>query len=94
LERVKFEENIKYQSIEEIQQKLIKFYQLDYQTRKNYLREPKKEMTFFDDMHDLFFDTITRPEDDEPYHIVNSRPFDSSGIDYYIKSKKIILYKI
>lgn len=93
LERVKFEENIRNQSIEEIQQKLIEFYQLDYQIRKNYLREPKKEMTLFDDIHDLFFDRITRPEDDEPYYIVNSRPFDLGGIDYYVKSKKIILDK-
>ena len=50
-------------------------------------------MTLFDDIHDLFFDRITRPEDDEPYYIVNSRPFDLGGIDYYVKSKKIILDK-
>jgi hypothetical protein len=93
LKRVEFEENIKNQSIEEIRQKLIEFYQLNYHTRKNYLKEPKKELTLFDDCHDLFFDTITRPEDEEPYQLVNSRLFDSDGIDYYVKSKKIILDK-
>lgn len=93
LERIKLEGSIKNQSIEEIQQKLIEFYQLDYQTRKNYLREPKKEITLFDEVHNLFFDIITNPEDDEPYYIINSRPFDSGGIDYYVKSKKIILDK-
>ena len=90
LERVKFDGIIHNQSIEEIQQKLLKFYQLDYQTRKNYLREPKKELNLFDETNDLFFDAITRPEDDEMYTVVNSRPLDSSGIDYYVKSKKII----
>ena len=90
MERVKFDGIIHNQSIEEIQQKLLKFYQLDYQTRKNYLREPKKELNLFDETNDLFFDAITRPEDDEMYTVVNSRPLDSSGIDYYVKSKKII----
>lgn len=90
LERVKFDGIIHNQSIEEIQQKLLKFYQLDYQTRKNYLREPKKELNLFDETNDLFFDAITRPEEDEMYTVVNSRPLDSSGIDYYVKSKKII----
>lgn len=95
LDRVKLEESIKNQSIEEIKQKLIEFYQLDYQTRKNYLREPKKERNFFDELHGLCFDTVTRPEDDEPYCIANSdsNPFDVGGIDYYVKSKKIILDK-
>ena len=90
LERVKFDGIIHNQSIEEIQQKLLKFYQLDYQTRKNYLREPKKELNLFDETNDLFFDAITRPEDNEMYTVVNSRPLDSSGIDYYVKSKRII----
>lgn len=93
LERVKFEGCIKNQTVEEIQQKLIEFYQLDYQTRKDYLREPKKEMTLFDDIHNLFFDVITRKEDDEPYVVVNSRPFDLSGIDYYVENKKIKIIK-
>lgn len=91
LERVKFEGSIYNQSIEEIRQKLLRFYQLDYQTRKNYLREPKKEWNLFDEIHDLLFDTATRLEDDEMYTVANSGGlFDSDGIDYYVKSKKII----
>lgn len=92
LERVKFEGSIYNQSIEEIRQKLLRFYQLDYQSRKNYLREPKKELNIFDEIHDLLFDTVTQPEDDEMYTVANSGGlFDSNGIDYYVKSKKIII---
>ena len=92
LERVKFEGSIYNQSIEEIRQKLLRFYQLDYQSRKNYLREPKKELNIFDEIHDLLFDTVTQPEEDEMYTVANSGGlFDSNGIDYYVKSKKIII---
>lgn len=94
LERIRFAGSIENKSIPEIQQELIRFYQLDYQTRKNYLREPKKELNLFDDVHNLFFDERTSLEEDEPYQIVNSRPFDeSNGINYYVKRKKIILNK-
>lgn len=91
LKRVRFEGMIKNQSFEEINKKLIDFYQLDYKTRKNYLREPKKRSTLFDDMNDLVFDKVTNLEEDEEYYKINSRPFDSGGIDYYVKSKKIII---
>lgn len=95
IERIKFEGCIQNQSLEEIKQKLIEFYHLDLQTRKHYLKEPKKEFNYFDDIHDLFFDVITRPEDDDEWCLVNSstNPFENDGIDYYVKNKKILLIK-
>jgi hypothetical protein len=91
LERIEFENNISNQSLEEIKQKLIDFYKLDYYTRKNYLKEKAKEITFFDERHKLYFDEFKRKDEDDLYILTNSSLFDYDGIDYYVKNKKIIL---
>lgn len=88
LDRVKWQDKFNINDIERIKKELIQISSMLYRDRKNISREIK-EFTLEDQLDDLWFDKIKEKEEDE--YLVNSRPFESGGIDYYVKSKKLIL---
>ena len=60
---------------------------MSYKEKRKISKEVK-EVTLKDQLDGLDFDGILTNEED---YIVNSRPFQDGGIDYYVKSKKILL---
>lgn len=90
LERVKWENKIYTDDIKKIKIELIEISKMFYKERKNIAREIK-ELTLQDELDGLWFDKI--PVDDELFQLKNSKLFENSGIDYYVKSKRIVLDK-
>ena len=90
LDRVEWEEKIKNNDIDFIKNELIRISNMSCKDRKNIAREIKK-YNLADSLDDLWFDKVD--DDIEDVHMVNSRPFQDGGIDYYVKSKKIIIDK-
>lgn len=88
LERVKWENKIYENDIMKIKEELIIISNMQVDKRKNIARE-KKEYTLFDSLNGLDFDYTSNNNEDEV--LVNSNPFSSDGIDYYVKRKKLIL---
>lgn len=88
LDRVKWQDKFNTNDIERIKKELIQISEMSYRDRKNISREIK-EFTLEDQLDDLWFDKIKEKKEDE--YLVNSRPFESGGIDFYVKSKKLTL---
>lgn len=90
LERVKWENKISTKDFEKIKEELISISKMPIKQRKRISKE-LREFNLFDSLNELWFDKI--PDKEEEYVLVNSSPspFDNSGIDYYVKSKKIII---
>lgn len=86
LDRVKWENKISTRDLEKIKKELLSISNMSIKERKNISRE-KKEYTIFDSMQGLDFDYV--PDDDEEDILIDSRPFETGGIKYYIKRKKI-----
>lgn len=87
IERVNWENKISLNDLEKIRKELIIISKMFYKERRKISKEVK-EVTLKDQLDGLCFDGILTDEED---YIVNSRPFQDGGIDYYIKRKKIIL---
>lgn len=88
LERVKWENKISIQGLEEIKKDLIVIYNMSRKQRQNIFRE-KRKYTVFDSLYGLDFDKTS--VDDEEYTLVDSRLFESGGIKYYVKRRRLIL---
>lgn len=88
LDRISWESKIKTDDLNKVRDELLTISNMSYKDRKNIAREIK-EYNLKDSLDDLWFDKI--PEQEEDLHITNSSPFTDSGIDYYVKKKKIIL---
>lgn len=87
IERVNWENKISLNDLEKIKKELIMVSKMFYKERRKISKEVK-EVTLKDQLDGLCFDGISADEED---YIVNSRPFQDGGIDYYVKNKKIIL---
>jgi len=87
LDRVKWENKICINDIKRIKTELIEISKMFFKERRKIAREIK-ELTFEDQLDGLWFDGFSK---DEEEYVENSRPFQNDGIDYYVKSKKIIL---
>ena len=90
LDRIKWENKIYTNDIEKIKKELIELSKMFYKERRKIAREIK-ELTLKDQLDGLWFDGI--PENEEEEYMTNSKPFSNDGIDYYVKSKKIMLDK-
>ncbi|MDD3453171.1 MAG: hypothetical protein PHN42_02710 [Bacilli bacterium] len=88
LKRIKFLDKINIDDIEKIKKELIMIEAMSFEEKKQILRE-KKEHTLFDSLNNLNY----VEEKEEEFDLINSKPFESGGIDYYVKSKKIKLIK-
>lgn len=91
LERVKWENKIYTKELEKIREELIFISNMSIENRKNISREEKREYTIFETMQGLDFDYIPNNEDEGI--LIDSRPFEDGGIQYYILRKKLILEK-
>ena len=91
LERVKWENKISTKDLEKIREELLFISNLSLENRKNISRETKKEYTIFENMYGLNFDYHL--DDNEEEVLIDSRPFEDGGIQYYIRRKKLILEK-
>lgn len=58
---------------------------MSIENRKNISREEKREYTIFETMQGLDFDYIPNNEDEGI--LIDSRPFEDGGIQYYILRK-------
>ena len=87
IERVNWENKISLNDLERIRKELIIISKMSYKEKRKISKEVK-EVTLKDQLDGLDFDGILTNEED---YIVNSRPFQDGGIDYYVKSKKILL---
>lgn len=90
IDRIKWENKIHLNELNRIKKELFEISNMPYADKKNISREIK-EYNLQDSLDDLWFDKVPTSEEEE--HLVNSRPFNDGGIDYYVKRKKIILYK-
>ena len=89
LERVKWENKMSTYDLERIREELINISNMPGKLRKNISREVR-EYTIFDSLNGLEFEKIS-DEDDNSEVLLDSRPFDNGGIQYYVKRKKIII---
>jgi replicative superfamily II helicase len=88
LERVKWDDKISRNDLEQIKKELEEISNMPREKRRDISRE-KQNHTLFDSMNALEFD---RHENDEKYVLTNSHLFDiDDGIDCYVNQNKIIL---
>lgn len=87
LERVKWEDKIKFKDLEKIKEELIEISKMPLQERRKISKEIK-QFNMFDDLFDLWFDKRNNEEEE---YLVDSRPFQDDGIQYYIKRKHVHL---
>lgn len=90
LERVKWENKISINDLERIKEELISISTMSSSMRKK-ISVDEKESTFFDQLHGLDFDRNAYKDNDDVVLVNSGSLFDDDGIDYYVKSKKIIL---
>jgi hypothetical protein len=90
LERVKWNDKISRNDLEQIKKELKEISNMPREMRRNISRE-KHEYTLFDSLNGLQFDVKEEDDDDDEYVLTNSHLFDHDGIDYYVKSNKIHL---
>lgn len=88
IDSIKFLDIIKTNNIEKIKQELKNINNMTYQERKKILKSEKKVTTLQETLFDLNFDIVEDSYNE--YYLVNSRPFNTGGINYYRKDKKLI----
>ena len=81
-------DKIKNRTEDEVKEELLKINQMSVNSKRNIGKPEKKERSIFDSSYELDFDCKEEQPDEV---LVDSRPFEGSGIQYYVKRKKISL---
>jgi len=79
-------DKIKNRTEDEVKEELLKINQMSVNGKRNIGKLDKKERSIFDSSYELDFDCKEEQQDEV---LVDSRPFEGGGIQYYIKRKKI-----
>lgn len=90
LAKVKWENKITTNDLKNIRDELLYISNMSIEERINISREPK-EYNLNDPIYDLYFRHPKSQTEEEI--LINSRPFQDGGIDYYVQRKKLILTK-
>ena len=88
IDRVNYENKINENDLEKIKKDLLTISKMSFADRKKIAKEIK-DYDMRDDLDGLYFDKHPFLEEEEV--LMNSRLFDSDGIQYYVKRKHIVL---